>query len=309
MAQFHRAMDVTRAEAGRGVGVVDRRCGVEHLEHPLPRRGTALQQVGHPAERDHRPGQHHQVGVEGHQLAHGHTPGDHVAAAQPQHQQHPDAHQQAHHREKRALDANERAVAPHVLVVGGREPPDLVLLTAVGAHDAHARQGFLGDGADGRELLLDGLEAFVDGFADHVDQNRERRQRDEGQQRETPVERQHQRDDRDEREHGVRQVHERGPDHHAHGVQVVGGPRHQVAGAIALEVAGLQALQRREEVVTQVELDVARHADDQAALKEAEHTTHGRQAEGEPGVEANPVGSDAGRQVVDGVLQHPRAGQ
>lgn len=53
-------------------------------------------------------------------------------------------------------------------------------------------------------------------------------------------------------------------------IEVVGGPQHQVAGAIALEVGGLEGLQGCEEVVAQVVLDVARHVDDQAALEEAE---------------------------------------
>jgi hypothetical protein len=52
--------------------------GVEHLEHPLPRRHAALQQVRHPAEGDHRPGEHHQVGVERHQFADGDASGHHT---------------------------------------------------------------------------------------------------------------------------------------------------------------------------------------------------------------------------------------
>ncbi len=47
---------------------IDRRFRVEHLQHPLPRRHAALQQVRDPAERDHRPAEQRQVGVEGDEL-------------------------------------------------------------------------------------------------------------------------------------------------------------------------------------------------------------------------------------------------
>ena len=66
---------------GRDTGVVDVRDRVEHLEHPLPRRHAALQDVGDPAERDHRPAQHHQVGVEGDELAERDPAADDLAAA------------------------------------------------------------------------------------------------------------------------------------------------------------------------------------------------------------------------------------
>ena len=56
-----------------------------------------------------------------------------------------------------------------------------------------------------------------------------------------------------------------GPDQHAHGVQIVGGARHDVAGARALIEAVGQPLQMREEIVAQIEFDFARDADQDPA--------------------------------------------
>ena len=50
----------------------------------------------------------------------------------------------------------------------------------------------------------------------------------------------------------VRRVHDRRADHHADGIQVVGGARHQVAGPMRLEVGERQLLEVREEVVAHV---------------------------------------------------------
>ena len=68
---------------------------VEHLEHPLPRRHAALQHVRHPAERDHRPAEHRQVGVERDELAERDAAADHLAAAEPEHEQRAEAEEEA----------------------------------------------------------------------------------------------------------------------------------------------------------------------------------------------------------------------
>ena len=56
-----------------------------------------------------------------------------------------------------------------------------------------------------------------------------------------------------------------GPDQHAHGIQVVGHAGHDVAGAGALVVAVGEPLQMGEQVVAQVEFDLARNADEDPA--------------------------------------------
>ena len=76
-----------------------------------------------------------------------------------------------------------------------------------------------------------------------------------------------------------------------------------------LEVRQRQPLQLREEVVAHVVLDVPRRADDDPAHQEAEHAAD--QADGEQGraVQRQLGARHAERQVVDGVLQHPRTGE
>ena len=58
-----------------------------------------------------------------------------------------------------------------------------------------------------------------------------------------------------------------GPEQHAHGVQVVGHAGHDVAGAVALIETRVLQLQLAEEIVAQIELDVARDADENPALR------------------------------------------
>jgi hypothetical protein len=72
----------------------------------------------------------------------------------------------------------------------------------------------------------------------------------------------------DGEEDGVGAVHERRAQQHAHGIQVVGHAGHDVAGAIALiEARVLLLFEVTEEVVAHVELDLARDADENPALR------------------------------------------
>jgi hypothetical protein len=70
----------------------------------------------------------------------------------------------------------------------------------------------------------------------------------------------------DGEEDGVGAVHERRAEQHAHGIQVVGHAGHDVAGAIALIEARVLLFEMAEEVVAQVEFDLARDADENPAL-------------------------------------------
>ena len=133
---------------------------VEDLEHPLPARHAALQHVRHPAERDHRPAQHRQVGeLNATNCAERDPAADHLAAAEPQHQHRAEAEEERHAREEEALQRDQPAVAPQVLLVGAPEPLELGRLLPVGADDADARQRLLRDRADLGQLRLNLLEA------------------------------------------------------------------------------------------------------------------------------------------------------
>ncbi len=179
-------------------------------------------------------------------------------------------------------------------------------LLPVRPHHADTGQRFLRHGADVGELRLDPLEPRVDGRAEVPHGDRHERQRNQRDQRQPRIDRQHQRDGRDEEDDGVRRVHDGRPDHHAHGVQIVGRPRHQVARAVRLEVRQRKPLQRREEVVPQV-VSISREIPMMMRRMRNRNTPPARaMASSSRRIDAELAPGDARRQVVDRVLQHPR---
>ena len=236
--------------------------------------------------------------------------GNHLAAPEPEHDEHGDAHEQPHAGEIDALQRDEALVAADVLGVGGAETLDLEGLLSIGADDAHAGQVFLRDRADLGELLLDRQETAVDGSAEV---RRRRSTRTASGMSEMivsrGVDRQHHRDGDDERECGGRRVHDRRADHLPHRPEVVGGARHQVAGAALVEERQLEPLQRGEEVVAKVVLDVARRADDDAAHQEAEHAADRGQRQQRDRIQPDLRRGDVRGQVVNRVFQNPWARQ
>ena len=92
---------------------------------------------------------------------------------------------------KKPCSAIRLPVAREVLGVRHAEALDLGRLLPVGADDADARERFLGDGADIGELRLDLLEAPVNRAAEDLHRDRHERQRDQRQERQPRVDRQH----------------------------------------------------------------------------------------------------------------------
>ena len=82
----------------------------------------------------------------------------------------------------------------------------------------------------------------------------------------------------------VGRVHDGGAEQHTDCVQVVGGAGHDVTGAVALVVGVGETLEVREQVVAQIELDVARDADDHPARQKLEDALEQRDREDEQGV-------------------------
>ena len=78
---------------------------------------------------------------------------------------------------------------------------------------------------------------------------------------------QHEEERKDREEDGVRAVHQRWAQQHAHGIQIVCHAGHDVAGAVALVKPRVLKFQLFEEVVAQVEFDLARDADQNPALR------------------------------------------
>jgi hypothetical protein len=171
---------------------------------------------------------------------------------------------------------------------------------------------FLGEGADepgsGEVLLglrrdlgehgLDALESFVNSAPHELHQNAgeghgsQRGQGEEGADAQQEIERS------GEEEYGVGGVHDRRTEEHAHRVQVVGHAGHDVAGTVFLVVRGRLLLELSEEIVAQIEFDVARNADDDPAHEEEENAVEDGDGHDEAGVAEDLVPCDTLRQVV-----------
>ena len=109
----------------------------------------------------------------------------------------------------------------------------------------------------------------------------------------------------DEPQQGVGRVHDRRADHHAHGVQIVGRARHQVARAPRLVVGERHLLEALEERIAQVVLDVARRTDQDPPHQEAEHRADQGDPEQKSRVHRELLPGDPRVEIVDGVLENP----
>src|SRR4029077_13079826 len=85
-----------------------------------------------------------------------------------------------------------------------------------------------------------------------------------------------------------------------------GGARHQIAGAVRLEVGERHPLEMREEIVPQVVLEPARRADDDPPHLKTEVTGDAGNQQKQTGRASQLRACHARGQVVDGELQHAR---
>ncbi len=98
-------------------------------------------------------------------------------------------------------------------------------------------------------------------FAEVTDGHEDDRDRQENPERERTGQPRQDQKREDHRRQRLAGVHDSGAEHHADVVEIVGGARHQLAGAIADVKLRLHHEEAIEEVATNVELDVARNAD------------------------------------------------
>ena len=157
--------------------------------------------------------------------------------------------------ERTALQPDDR-VAAHNLEDRAR----FVGFLVVGADHAHPRQRLLDDGAQIGELLLNGFEALVDGRTEVADADRDERQRQQRHQRQARVERHISTIATTNTRMVLAEYITAGADHHAHGVEIVGRARHQVAGPPRLVVGERHLLQPHEERVTEHRILMSREA-------------------------------------------------
>jgi len=121
-----------------------------------------------------------------------------------------------------------------VLAIEALEQADLGFFPGKRADQARAGVVFLGLGGDIREAGLNALEAIVNLASEVLHQDACQWHGGQGHQGEPGADAQHIVEGADGKEDGVGAVHEGGPEQIAHGIQVIGQPGHDIAGAIAL---------------------------------------------------------------------------
>jgi hypothetical protein len=144
---------------------------------------AALEEIDHPAQSDQRPDHPPEVELEGHEGAEGHRPGQDLPAAEEEDE---DEHQPDERMQggiERGGQADQRAVALHVLVVHPLEGDHLALFTRERAHHPHAGQVLLHARGDLAEVVLHGAGARMDAPPEDRHHSRHDRHGHERQQR------------------------------------------------------------------------------------------------------------------------------
>ena len=131
-------------------------------------------------------------------------------------------------------------------------------------------------------------------------------QRQKGVEGELGADGEHEGHGADGEDDGVGRVHDGGTEQHPDRVEVVGGAGHNVARAVALIVGVGEAFEVREQVVAQIELDVAGDTDDHPARQKLEDSLGQRDGDDEQGVGEKFLAGYAGVKIVDGAAEDLR---
>ena len=280
--------------------------------------GSALEEVDDPADGDERPSQLHHVHVERGELSHGDPMGDDLMTADEESNHEGETEDELERGPKHGHEANEMETAADVFLIGSLEGGDLGVFLGEGTDEACAGEVFLGLGRDVGVHGLDALEATMDAVAEVLNKDGGGGHRDEGEESQLRTDAVHERQRGSHEDDGVGAVHDGGAEELADGVQVVGGAGHNVAGAVGVvEDRGLP-LKICEEIVAEVELDLAGGSDDDLAGDvEEDRRKRGDEQEAEGMMEdyalgevvlhvVNGVADDGWEQHLDDVVENDR---
>ena len=238
---------------------------MEDLIDARERCTPALHQVHHPSQRDHGPHQHAHIGVEHDEAAERNASRQHLPAAIPQHRQEGQPDQRFEQRLEDARDSHQPDILRNITAVQFLETAYFSAFLYESPDHADAGQIFLHAAADIGKHGLDALEPRMNGAPEENYRQADQGRRQHGQQCQAPIHRDHDNDGQQKRQAGLGPVHDARAEHHAHGVQIVGGARHNVSGAHARVIVRRQLHQMAEQVVAQVVFDIARNAYDDHA--------------------------------------------
>ena len=192
-------------------------------------------------------------------------------ASEPQVQAQGDRGHQVGERVVDGVGVGEAVVPLQVGLVEAPESGGLGSALGVGLDDADAGQVLLDEVAQAAEEILDGAEAVVHQGGHAQDDDPEEGQGQQHQQRQLPVDEAHENDAEDEHQGHLGEAAQAVHEEDADGVEIVGRPRHQVAGAVALVVGQGQGQQVGEVGGADVVLDA-----DGGPAQEAAHAVVGR---------------------------------
>ena len=150
--------------------------------------------------------------------------------------------------------------------LGASNPACLGFFLSVGADNSDACQIFLRLGAERGERRLNFFVEFVNHLAEIPDDDGDDRNGKQNPKAERGRKRDHQDDGQNHRDDGGGAVHDAGAENHADVVQIVGAARHDFAGAVADVKFRLLAQQGSEQIVAQIEFDVAGNSDQNPAI-------------------------------------------
>ena len=164
-------------------------------------------------------------------------------------------------RPKHRHQPHQMQTASDVLLVGDLELVDLGVLLRERPNQPRPRKVLLSHGRDVREHRLDPLKAPMNLVSEHLHNHRGHRQRNEGNKRKPRADAVHERKRRKREHDRISRVHDRRPKQLPHRRQIVGRACHDVAGAVRMEKARRLSFQVGEQIVAQVELNLARDPD------------------------------------------------
>ena len=262
MAEF----DLASKGGGRRIepacpAVVNIRLGVEDGSNPLERSLAALEQVRHPAQRDHRPDQVHQIDMEGREGAQADFSLPYMQPPDPENRAVREAEKKRQAGIEAAPQFNQPPVGADQLQIHVPKLAELRGLLPIRAQDTDADGALPHLFAEGGIQRLDLLVAVMNLLAENLHHQEDHRQRRQNQQRQPPIEMKHQYGGAQPHNQRIGGIHDAGADHHAHGVEVVRRLRHQLAGPAPVIEPKRKLHQVAEQIVPQIVFDFAGDAD------------------------------------------------
>ena len=283
---------------------------MQDLVDPFQGGLAPLDQVGHPAQGHHGPGQQPEITDKGYKVAGGDFLHDGLPAAEIEDDGQAKVGEQQHHGEEGAGNFNQFEVFFYIAFGNFFQSERFNLFAVVGLDDTDAGKalphafGKVGKGPLHRPI------AQVHLFAEKTRTQNNKGHGNQHKGGEPKIDPGHETDGRSPQNDRIVDGHQPHPGGHPDLLNVIGGMRHQVTGSGFIEKGGRQGLGVVEESVAQPFFNPAGGPQEKPApeiSKESNHQTDGENRACMDG-QARRGGSKAG-QIVNGQFDHPWNGQ